>query len=434
MKRYSLATRAYVYGVIFFGFGLATLVALPAVGTLRWTETAVFSLAILVFHVYGIIVPWGAHISVNSSLYYLIGMVFRPAEVVIAVFLGVFLAHLRKGIPFHKALFNPAQAVICVLAGISIKELLGNPTGSPYGVGFLLSYGAMALTVWIVNCMIVAIFFALYRRQSFISTLWPFISDFLPNQIISIVIGFFLYSIYIQLKLVGVGLMFGLLLAFRYSYKVYNDSRNMYIETIKTLTSVIETSDAYTGGHSERVANYAAKIAQKMKLPFYEIDAIHYAALLHDIGKIGISDAIINKPSPLSVEERRLMNDHPVTSYNIVRRIQTLDKNGVAKMVYHHHEFYNGGGYPDGIRGAAIPLGARIIAVADAWDAMTTDRPYRKAFPKPEALKRLQEANGTQFDPGVLKAAVEILASEIQAEESAASTMETIPSEGTVKG
>lgn len=320
------------------------------------------------------------------------------------------------------------------LAGIWVKELLGGTTGSPYGLGFLASYIAMAVTVWIVNCMLVAIFFALYRRQSFIATLWPFVSDFMPNQLIVIVMGFFLYTVYIQLQLMGLGLICGLLLAFRYSYKVYNDSRTMYVETIKTLTSVLETSDAYTGGHSERVADYASRFAQKLKLPFYEVDAIHYAALLHDIGKIGVNDAVINKQGPLSAEERRMMNDHPVISYNIVRRIQTLEKNGVAKMVYHHHEFYNGGGYPDGIQGTAIPLGARIITVADAWDAMTSDRPYRKALPKREALRRLQEASGTQFDPRVIKVAAEVLTSEIEAEERAASAVEAIPSGGAAKG
>jgi len=420
--------------VILLGLALAAIVALRSVNTFRWFEIAVFSAMFFTFHIYGMVVPWGAYISVNSALLYLMMMVYRPGDVVLAIFVGVFLAHVKQGVPFHKWLFNPAQTIMSTLAGIWVKELLGGTTGSPYGLGFLASYIAMAVTVWIVNCMLVAIFFALYRRQSFIATLWPFVSDFMPNQLIVIVMGFFLYTVYIQLQLMGLGLICGLLLAFRYSYKVYNDSRTMYVETIKTLTSVLETSDAYTGGHSERVADYASRFAQKLKLPFYEVDAIHYAALLHDIGKIGVNDAVINKQGPLSAEERRMMNDHPVISYNIVRRIQTLEKNGVAKMVYHHHEFYNGGGYPDGIQGTAIPLGARIITVADAWDAMTSDRPYRKALPKREALRRLQEASGTQFDPRVIKVAAEVLTSEIEAEERAASAVEAIPSGGAAKG
>lgn len=180
-----------------------------------------------------------------------------------------------------------------------------------------------------------------------------------------------------------------------------------YVSTLRSLISIIEAKDAYTKGHTERVAAYAVALAQRLGLPPDDVRRITFGALLHDIGKMGVLDGIINKPGALTEEEWELMRAHPVTGAQIVEKMEFLG--GSVEIVRHHHESWNGRGYPDGLRGEDIPLGARIVTVADSFDAMTTDRPYRKALGLDEAVTRLEEASGTQFDARLVKAFVRCL-------------------------
>ncbi|HEX5131090.1 MAG TPA: HD domain-containing phosphohydrolase [Candidatus Krumholzibacteria bacterium] len=174
-----------------------------------------------------------------------------------------------------------------------------------------------------------------------------------------------------------------------------------YVSTLRSLISIIEAKDPYTKGHTERVASYAVALAGKMGLPDDDLKRIMFAALMHDIGKMGVLDEIVNKPGALTDEEWALMREHPVTGARIVEKMEFLT--GTADIVRHHHEAWNGRGYPDGLQGDDIPLGARIVTVADSFDAMTTDRPYRKALTVDEAIARLEESAGVQFDAELVK-------------------------------
>jgi len=174
-----------------------------------------------------------------------------------------------------------------------------------------------------------------------------------------------------------------------------------YIQTLRSLISIVEAKDPYTKGHTERVASYALALANRLGLPDEDLRRIIFSSLLHDIGKMGVLDNIINKPGPLTPEEWELMKAHPVVGAQIVENMEFLP--GVVEIVRHHHESYDGKGYPDGIAGTNIPYGARIVTVADSFDAMTTDRPYRKALTHDEAVKRLIEGAGRQFDADMVK-------------------------------
>ncbi len=189
--------------------------------------------------------------------------------------------------------------------------------------------------------------------------------------------------------------------------ELYSSLKQSYLDSIKTLVSAIEAKDPYTSGHSERVRKYALKIARKLKLPPEAIEEIDYAGYLHDIGKIGISDSVLTKPSPLTQEEYETIKKHPKIGHNILKHAHHLS--GACEIIKYEHERYDGNGYPNGLKKSEIPIGARIIAVADAYDAMTTDRPYRKALSKKEAIKRLKEESGGQFDPKVVKAFLSII-------------------------
>ncbi|ABR49820.1 metal dependent phosphohydrolase [Alkaliphilus metalliredigens QYMF] len=191
------------------------------------------------------------------------------------------------------------------------------------------------------------------------------------------------------------------LLLARYSFKLYIDMRHVYFETIKALSNAMEAKDEYTKGHSYRVAEYAAGIAKEMKMSHDKIDKINTAAILHDIGKIGIADIILNKPGQLEDDEFLQIQKHPEIGAKILGEVDFLKE--VAEIIKHHHERYDGKGYPDKLCGDAIPLEACVLAVADAYDAMTSNRPYRKATDSNRALRIIINESGRQFHPLVVK-------------------------------
>jgi len=174
------------------------------------------------------------------------------------------------------------------------------------------------------------------------------------------------------------------------------DERDL-LYSIGGLLAMVNSKDRYTYGHSEKVAHYAAVLARAAGLSPEEVKKIKVAAFLHDLGKVDIPEEILNKPGLLSAAERELCRDHPVTGAHIVRQIKSLEE--IAPLIRHHHERYDGRGYPDGLAGGAIPLGARIIALADSFDAMTTNRPYRRARTRQEAIQETRKEAGRQFDP-----------------------------------
>lgn len=189
--------------------------------------------------------------------------------------------------------------------------------------------------------------------------------------------------------------------------RLYKSLENSYFDTIRALVSAMEAKDAYTRGHSERVRELAVQIADYLDVARDEVKTLNYAGYLHDIGKIGVSDTLLSKVEPLTNHEFAKIRLHPEIGHNMIKHVDFLSE--VAAIIRHEHEKYDGTGYPDSLKGDDIPLGARIIAVADAYDAMTTDRPYRKALGQNEAIRRLDAGSGTQFDPKIVAAIMHVL-------------------------
>jgi HD-GYP domain-containing protein (c-di-GMP phosphodiesterase class II) len=188
---------------------------------------------------------------------------------------------------------------------------------------------------------------------------------------------------------------------------LYRDVQRGYLETILALVQAVEEKDRYTRGHSERVTAFSLKIAQSMGLPGRQLRMIEYAGVLHDVGKIGIDQAIIQKPGKLTPEEYGVIKNHPLIGERIVRPIGFLTD--ALPAIAQHHERIDGNGYPHGLTGDLMTIEARILAVADAYDAMITERPYRKPLPKAAAVAELQRCAGSQFDPTVVEHFVELL-------------------------
>ncbi len=189
--------------------------------------------------------------------------------------------------------------------------------------------------------------------------------------------------------------------------KALYDDLDSADETIFSLATLVEARDAYTGRHTHRVAETSRHIGEKMGLPERALDSLYRGGIIHDIGKIVVPDAILLKPGPLDSHELAKMRMHPVIGESIVRPLRS--GTNLLPIIRHHHEHWDGGGYPDGLAGRAIPHLARIVAVCDAYDALVTDRPYRKAKSVDEALNTLNDGAGHQWDPET----VEVLTGEL---------------------
>ncbi|RKY34470.1 MAG: hypothetical protein DRP80_03655 [Candidatus Omnitrophota bacterium] len=179
------------------------------------------------------------------------------------------------------------------------------------------------------------------------------------------------------------------------------------VDMIHGFAKTIDAKDSYTGRHVEDTAIIAEKIAKKLKLPPQEVENIKHAAILHDLGKVGIEEKILSKKGKLTPKEMKRIKKHPLIAAQILKSVHALS--GAVPAILHHHERYDGKGYPYGLKGEEIPLSARIIAVADVYQALISDRPYRKAYSKKEAIEIIKKESGSQFDPKIVKAFLEIV-------------------------
>lgn len=181
-----------------------------------------------------------------------------------------------------------------------------------------------------------------------------------------------------------------------------NKIRTSFLNAITSLAYALEAKDKYTSGHSQRVADLSAAIAKELNLPQDKINKLKLAGLVHDIGKIGINESVLNKPSRLTEKELEQVRRHPEIGEHILSPI--VDALEILESVRNHHEYYDGKGYPDALKKEQIPLGARILAVSDAYEAMTSERPYRSKMSDEKAREEISRNKGTQFDPEIADA------------------------------
>ncbi len=243
------------------------------------------------------------------------------------------------------------------------------------------------------------------RARESALTIWrQHFRDGLPQHALSLGFGLLFAQVRVAAGLPGVLLLALPLLFARYALRLYADLRDDLVSFVRALSFALDAVDPYTHEHSVRVADYSVQVARQMGLHATEVETIRYAALVHDIGKIAQRPEVIRKPERLSEEERRLMMRHPEAGARIIGQIRALKD--AAHMVRTHHWRPDGKGYPSGLSEADVPLGARIIHVCDAFDAMTSDRPYRQGLPMARALAELRRHAGSQFDREIVEALV----------------------------
>ena len=310
--------------------------------------------------------------------------------------------------PPIKTAFNAGNYTISVFLSGVLYQKTGGIIGGFLLPQILLPLILSAFSFILLNCGLLLLLFSLNGQGAFFPTLLKNLWEFLPNMAASAPIAYFIARILTMENGVYLVLfiMLPLLLA-RYSFVLYLDAKKNYYNMVKTLTAALEAKDKYTEGHSHRVEEYAEMIARKMHYHPSEIEDIKVAALLHDIGKIGIDEKILNKPGPLTPGEREVIMTHPQISASILKNVKLND--AVREAILHHHERYDGGGYPDHTKGDEIHLAVYIIGAADAYDAMTSNRPYCASMPVGQVAEILKEESGKQFHPKVVSAFLEAL-------------------------
>ncbi len=350
--------------------------------------------------------PRGVNVSVNSAP--LIAALFdsalpRPfAPVWIALIGTLQLRDVRREIPIYGTAYNRATFVLAVFAAwLAIQATGGSLPGSdPFAL--LPQLAAAGLAYTLVN-QIVASIAASVRTATPFRRVWVASFRQVWTGLIALVpMGWLMAEVAGKVGLWAGGLFMVPLLLARYSFSKYAETRDLFFGSVSALSQAIDAKDGFTRGHADRVSRIAGAVAREMGLSEREIEQIELAALLHDIGKIGVEDRILMKPTRLEPDETELMRRHPIYGASILEPSSALRP--LAPIVLAHHENYDGSGYPRGLKGDEIPIGARIILVSDAYEAMTSDRIYRKAIGHERAMEQLNKHKATQFDPKVVRA------------------------------
>jgi putative nucleotidyltransferase with HDIG domain len=267
----------------------------------------------------------------------------------------------------------------------------------------LIPFACLVGTFFVINKGSVALAVAVSSGVS-IRESWGRIGrDALGTDLFSSTLALVLVFLYVKLQLLGIAVLVFPLFLVRQLYQMNVQLTEELEEKLELMVKSMEARDPYTSGHSRRVSEYALAIARELKLSAEHLDNIKRAALLHDVGKIYEEFApLLRKEGKLTPEEMMIMRTHVVRSAQLVATAGKL-RGAVEAMIKHHHENFDGTGYPEGLAGDQIPVGARIIMVADTIDAMTTDRPYRKAMSLPRAIEELEKYAGRQFDPELVR-------------------------------
>lgn len=372
---------------------------------------------LIFFTVLGVIAEATA-IKLNNNIYFSVNfgvglasvLVFQSPIVAIIGFFSMILVieridgqikHLFNT-PIYKKVFNGSVYAISLTMATITYNIMCNHFDKFKFLDFNVFGIILAIICYvIINLLMFVILLSIIQNRPLIKLIYENI--WLVINVIAISpLGIFIAVISKQYGLFPVFLFFGPLLLARYSFKLYLDMKKNLMETIEALSNAMDAKDKYTNGHSYRVSDYAVGVARTMGYSEGKLERIKIAAILHDIGKIGIKDTILNKPGKLEAEEFTEIKRHPEIGAHILENVENLSE--VTKIIRYHHERYDGKGYPESIGGDDVPMESYILAVSDAFDAMTSDRPYRKAMDVKTAKGIILEEKGKQFNPIVVDA------------------------------
>jgi hypothetical protein len=345
-------------------------------------------------------------------------LLYGPLAAIIIIVIGQTFKVVRFN-NMYKHFFNtPFYGTVCNYCTLALSVLVSSffymELGGTYKIDELSNHKWAVLVFFIVmfvtNNLIIAILSSIMSKKSVFYSFMSGARLMLLNILAMAPFGVILGFVFEKYNYIGIILVLIPIVLARYTFYLYIQAKSQYIETVDALMRAIEARDPYTEGHSQRVGELSVKIAKALKYSEWKIEDLKIASMLHDVGKIGIGDQILNKPGKLSQEEFEVIKGHPDKGYNILHSIKNLEH--IIPIVKHHHERYDGKGYPDGKGAGVLSLDVFIVQLADAIDAMATDRPYRKAMSTEDIISEVKKCSGAQFHPEVVKAYLRVLEKE----------------------
>ena len=377
-----------------------------------YTLLIVFSVLSAIAETFLILLPKVGAVSVSFALTFSAILLTDPLTAAIITASGIIFrvpysesrgrVHIFNN-PFYKTVFNISQYII----NAGVAGLIYVYVNNLFDFGFKVFNpiaGSVCLIVYLfLNSFFMAALMSILLKEKLYFIWKNYLLGFINIALVSL-LGIVLAFSYDSYGSGGILLFFIPLMFARYTFKLYLDMRKNYFDTLNVLVRAIEASDPYTSGHSMRVSAYAEAIAKQVGLPQNKIDLIKSAALLHDIGKIGIDKNILNKVGRLEKEEFEAIKSHPEIGATIIADLSYLSN--ISDIIRHHHERNDGKGYPDGLSYDKIPLETSILTIADSFDAMTTNRPYRSSLSLEAALQEIKDNGGTQFNPDIVDDAI----------------------------
>lgn len=405
-----------VYIIVVLAAGLALLAYVSAdLGSVSWhprslTSLLLWSVMISAAAMSPIPLPrGGATVTVTSALDFAAVLVFGPA---VACWFGVFSDLLTnvavKRNPLYKVAFNLGQIILSIGVAGLVYQKLGGGTGAQFTLdtAHIVPLVVAPLLYFLINTGLISVAIGLKDKIAPVRVWQTNFQWEILHVFFFLPFGILLAMVHLRIGVVGVALFLIPLFLARYSFKLWIDTKAAHFATVQSLVSAIDASDPFTRGHSYRISKFAVRIARYLGVGEKEVEEIEYGSLLHDIGKIAIQHDVLLKPGRLDESEQELMRTHPKVGHDILAGLKFLE--AAADIVHCHHEQPDGKGYPRGLRGDDIPMGSRIIMVVDAFDAMTSDRPYRRGLPCEVAYEELRRHSGTQFFGDVVEALIEL--------------------------
>lgn len=410
-KNSNLVLRIYVYFIFLSGLVVFTYILLKYRG-ISLLGVVLFGLLAFAADNLSAPLPKTGSVGVTPAITYASLVIFGPSTAILVTAFSILnIREFVKKVPYYKHLFNAGQYFISIGIASIVFEMIYNRGA----IGFFnladISFISLAAYIgFFINTLLTAGAISISENKNF-KNIWIYNFGWLiPFQlfiIIMVVAISFLYKLSGPLTIIFT--LLPLIIA-QYTYLLRAKERKALLNSIMQIVKIIDAKDSYTAGHSVRVAEYTEKIARKLRLNEYDVDVLTNLANLHDIGKVQIDLNILNKPGKFDDADWVEMKKHPEVGYKIVKEIVFL-KNSAEAILY-HHEKIDGKGYPYGIKGDKIPLFAKILTVADAYDAMTSDRPYRQALTQKKAIKELEIYADKSFDRRISSVMIEIIKEE----------------------
>jgi len=410
-KNSSPVLKGYVYFIFIAGLSVFAYILLRY-GDVSILGVVLFGVLIFASDNLSAPLPRTGSVAVNFAISFASLIIFGPSTAILVTAFSILnIREFVKKVPYYKHLFNAGQYFISMGVGSIVFELTYNRDAIKFfnltNIGFIF---LVACICFFLNTILTAGAISISERKNFIN-IWIYSFAWLvPFQLFLAVMAIaisFLYKLYGPFTILFTSLP---LIIAQYTYLLRVKERRALLNSILQIVRIMEAKDPYTAGHSVRVAEYSEKIARKLRLNEYDVEVLTNLANLHDIGKVQIDLSVLNKPERFYKSDWEEVKKHPKVGYEIVKEIVFLKDR--ARAILYHHERIDGKGYPSGIKGDEIPLFAKILAAADAYDAMTTDRPYRPALTQKEAIKELRVHADKQFDRRISSVIIEIIKEE----------------------